>query len=98
MVAPFRGMQSPPYWGEPHVDSRNLCFDPRGWWKHAPALKASARAGPGRLYRLPRGLAASGLPWGAGSLNEPLRIGADLEGNPLGGEGVGLTLNRVRCY
>lgn len=99
-VAPFHGVQSPPYWGEPHMDSRNLCFDPRGWWNHAPALKICARAEPGRLYRPPRGLAASGLPWGAGSLNEPLQMsGADLEGDPppCGGEGI-FALDHVRFY
>lgn len=69
------------------MDSRDLFYDPRGWWKHAHALKKTAPAGEGRLYRLSRGLSASGLPWGAGSLNEALGGG---RGETRGSEGGGL--------
>ena len=73
-VAPFQGVQTPPYNGDTRVDSRDLLYDPRGWWKHAHAVKMNSTVGPspGRLHRLSRGLSASGLPWGAGSLNEAL--------------------------
>ncbi|CAM9705167.1 unnamed protein product, partial [Laminaria digitata] len=71
-VAPFQGVQTPPYNGNPRVDARDLFYDSRGWWKHAHALRANAPVGPGRLHRLSRGLSASGLPSGAGSLNEAL--------------------------
>lgn len=72
IVAPFEGMQSLTYKGEPHVDSRDLYYDPRGWWRHARVLTTNTPTGPCRLHRLPRGLSASGLPQGAGSLNAPL--------------------------
>lgn len=77
IVAPFEGMHAPPYRGESHIDPRDLCYDPRGWWRHAPALitNAPVSVGAGRLHRLARGLSTSGLPWGAGSLNEPLEEG-----------------------
>lgn len=72
LVAPFEGIQLPPYCGGSYVDSRDLCYDPRGWWRHAPALMTTAPTGTSRLHRLARGISATGLPWGAGSLNEPL--------------------------
>ena len=73
LVAPFEGLHGQPYLGNSYVDSRDLFYDPRGWWRHAPALCANARAaGSGRLHRLARGISATGLPRGAGSLNEPL--------------------------
>lgn len=72
------------------MDSRDLFYDPRGWWKHTHALKKTAPAGEGRLHRLSRGLSASGLPWGAGSLNEALGGGRgetrESEGGGPGGE------------
>lgn len=79
IVAPFEGMHAPPYRGESQIDPRDLCYDPRGWWRHAPALitNVPVPVGAGRLYRLARGLSTSGLPWGAGSLNEPLEEGEE---------------------
>ena len=76
-VASFQGVQTPPYNGDSRVDSRDLFYDSRGWWKHAHAVKTTAPVGPGRLHRLSRGLSASGLPWRAGSLNEALGGGWD---------------------
>lgn len=87
VMTPFEGMQTPPHHGEPCIDSRDLWYDPRGWWRHAAAVTTSPSARPGRLYRLPRGLSASGLPWGAGSLNEPLREAPGMEGGGFGPEG-----------
>lgn len=75
LVARFEGMQLPPYRGDSCVDSRDLCYDPRGWWRHAPALITDLPKGRGRLHRLARGISSTGLPWGAGSLNEPLAEG-----------------------
>lgn len=72
VVAPFDGIQAPPYRGQPRIDSRDLYYDPRGWWRHMPALANTTPVAPGRLHRLARGLSASGLSWGAGSLNKPL--------------------------
>lgn len=73
-VADFPGMDSPPYQCETEIDSRALCYDPRGWWNNAPVLAKGIPTGSGRLYRPSRGLSSSGLPWGAGSLNAPLEI------------------------
>lgn len=72
------------------MDSRDLFYDPRGWWKHAHAVKMNSTVGPspGRLHRLSRGLSASGLPWGAGSLNEALGNGRG-EAPGLGEGGLG---------
>ncbi|CAM9133477.1 unnamed protein product, partial [Hapterophycus canaliculatus] len=58
VVAPFDGMQAPPYRGQPLIDSRDLYYDPRGWWRHAPALTNTLPAARGRLHRLARGLSA----------------------------------------
>lgn len=88
LVAPFEGMQLPPYRGDSCVDSRDLCYDPRGWWRHAPALITNPPTGPGRLHRLARGISATGLPWGAGSLNEPLMEGK-IDERPCSGGGHG---------
>eukprot|EP00752_Nemacystus_decipiens_P002990 g2774.t1 len=79
LLAPFEGIQLPPYRGDSCVDSRDLCYDPRGWWRHAPALITKPPTGPGRLHRLARGISATGLPWGAGSLNEHLAEGNVIE-------------------
>lgn len=93
------------------MDSRDLCYDPRGWWRHAQALHAITSAASGRLHRPSRGLSSSGLPWGAGSLNEPLegvnggRISSaggtlgTLSGN-IAGEAFPKALQRVwgRCH
>lgn len=73
LVAPFEGQQAQPYQGDSYIDSRDLFYDPRGWWRHALALVMNAPpAGSGRLHRLARGISATGLPRGAGSLNDPL--------------------------
>lgn len=78
-------MKLPPYFGDSYVDSRDLCYDPRGWWRHAPALFTAPPTGTGRLHRLARGISATGLPWGAGSLNEPLVEGNNDERPSSGG-------------
>ncbi|CAM9627040.1 unnamed protein product, partial [Ectocarpus sp. 12 AP-2014] len=78
-VAPFEGIQTSAYRGEARIDSRDLYYDPRGWWSHIPAIAGNATAGPSRLHRQSRGLSASGLPLGAGSLNEALEEGDEDE-------------------
>ncbi|CAM9964631.1 unnamed protein product, partial [Ectocarpus sp. 12 AP-2014] len=78
-VAPFEGIQTSDYRGEARIDSRDLYYDPRGWWSHVPAIAGNATAGPSRLHRQSRGLSASGLPRGAGSLNEALEEGDEDE-------------------
>lgn len=86
LVAPFKGIQLPPYGGDSCIDSRDLCYDPRGWWRHAPALITTPPpTGTGRLHRVARGISATGLPRGAGSLNEPLLEGNVDEGPSSGG-------------
>lgn len=91
-VAPFEGMQASAYGGEARIDSRDLYYDPRGWWCHVPAIAGNASGGSSRLHRQSRGLSASGLPRGAGSLNEALEEGEGnevpqiLNGRPSGGD------------
>lgn len=91
-VAPFEGIQTSAYRGEARIDSRDLYYDPRGWWSHVPVIAGNATAGPSRLHRLSRGLSVSGLPRGAGSLNEALEEGEGdepsqiLNGCPSGGD------------
>lgn len=79
-VAPVQGTQSPRHISWCHLDSRDLCYDPRGWWKHTHALKqqvnvsSATSADQLRLYRPHKGISASGLPSGAGSLNASIHL------------------------
>lgn len=63
--------------GDQQLDSSCLYYDPRGWWTHIYAkqqhnVPPSAGRDRARLHRLHRGISASGLHSGAGSLNVPL--------------------------
>ncbi|CAM9159192.1 unnamed protein product [Ectocarpus sp. 13 AM-2016] len=89
-VAPFEGIPTSAYRGEARIDSRDLYYDPRGWWSHVPAIAGNATAGPSRLHRQSRGLSASGVHRGAGSLNEALEEGDEYEPSQiLNGRGSG---------
>ncbi len=94
LVAPFEGQQAQPFWGDSYIDSRHLFYDPRGWWRHALALVMNTPpAGSGRLHRLARGISATGLPRGAGSLNESLAE-EELDGSSSGRTGRSPTAQR----
>lgn len=65
MVAPFAGIQDPPYRGVINLDVRDLCYDPRGWWKHAAAFDAKPSLPNDWLHRSSRRSSADGSPCGA---------------------------------
>lgn len=76
-VSPFQGVENSPHMGDQQLDFRCLYYDPRGWWTHIYAkqhnnVRPPAGRDQARLHRLHRGISASGLHSGAGSLNVPL--------------------------